>query len=138
VEPAAPEPSVFQKSSPEVPEADECQGPLAVDPQDVPQGRDQLLDPVTDPGVTELAEEAKVLPDLGVVDRECRTELAARNGRISLPLKDFKLAEVQADPPHNGLWGQFITGRLASRLPHGVGDSQDCGRKKAKSMPPMT
>ena len=83
-------PRYLSKARPRLPRPISAERPVAVDPQDVPQGGDQLLDPVADAGIAELAEEGEVLADLGVVDRQGRAELAAGDRGLTLALERLR------------------------------------------------
>ena len=125
------EPAVLEQGPAEVAQADQGQRPVAVDPQDVPQGGDQLLDPVADAGIAELAEEREVLADLGILDRQRLAELAAGDGRLALTLERLELPEVEADPAHDGLGGQLHSLGLVWRMLH-EGSLRDDSSSRSK------
>ena len=134
VEAPAAEPPVPQQGPPEVAQPD--QGRAASRGRSPGSRRSaaiELLDPIADPGIAELAEEGQVLADLGVVDRQRRPEQAAGDRLVSLALEGFELSQVEADPAHHGLGGQLLSLGIASRVPHGLEDSGEGVR--AKSMP---
>ena len=119
------------KARPRLPRPTRASGQSRSIPRMCRERGDQLLDPVADAGIAELAEEGQVLADLGVLDRQGRAELAAGDGRLPLPLEGFELPEVEADPAHDGLGGQLLSRGLASRVPHEVGGSRgDAARGK--------
>ena len=118
LEPAGAETAIPEQGPAQVAEAHQGQRPVAVDPQDLPQGRGQLVDPIADAGMAELAEEREVLAHLGILDRQRLPELAARDGRLALALKRLELAEVEAHPPHDRLGGQLHSLGLVWPLLH--------------------
>src|SRR5579883_289982 len=127
LEAARPETPILQQGPTEVPHADQRQRPLPVDPQDVPQGVDQLVDAVSDPGMSELAEEREILADLRVLDRQRLAELAAGDGGAALVLIGLQLPQVQADPPHHGLGGHLPSRRLPGSVTHrAFRDGESC------------
>ena len=138
VEAAGAEAAILEQGPAQVAQTDQGQRPVVVDPQDVPQGGDQLLDPVADPGMAELAEEREVLADLGILDRQRLAELAARDRRMALALEGLELPEVEAHPAHDGLGGQLHSLGLVSRMLHEGSLQVDSMRVEAKSMPSLS
>ena len=62
----------------------------------------------------ELAEVGEVLPHLGVVDPQGRTEASAGDRRQALALGGLELPQVEAHPAHDGAGGQPFPGRYAT------------------------
>ena len=111
-------PRYRKQRPPQVAQTDDRQRPIAVNTQDVSQRADELVDSVTDPRMTELAEKREVLADLCIFDGKGFPELAARDGCKPLPLIAFELSEVEADSPHDGLGGHLHSRWLALWLAH--------------------
>ncbi len=102
----------------QISQTDQRQRPVVVDAKNVPERTDQLFDRVPNTGMPELAEKSEILPNLGVLDRERLTELAARNRLLTLPLISFELPQVKAHPADNGLGRHLHSRRLALRVAH--------------------
>ena len=100
---------VYQGHIEKIPILEQILADSKIDAQDVAKGLDELIDPVADSRIAELAEERKILAHLCVVDREGRPELAARDGGVPLPLKGLELPEIKADAAHHGLGGQLLS-----------------------------
>ena len=115
---AGPEPAVLEQGPAQVAQSDQGQRPVVVDPQDMPQRVDQLVDPVTDRRVAELPEERQVLADLGILDRQRVAELAAGDRRAALALVGLELPEVETHPPDDRLGGDLHSRGLGSRFAH--------------------
>ena len=113
METPCPEPAIPEQGSSQVTQPDERQRPIVVDAEDMPERVDQLLDPVTDARMAELAEKRQILADLGILDRERLAELAAGDGRVALPLIGFELSQVETHPPDDRLGGHLHSRRLA-------------------------
>src|SRR5262249_53741262 len=77
VEPARGEAPILQQGTAQVTESDQGQRPITINPQNSPQRRDQVIDPIADPRMAKLAEECEVLANLRVLDRQRLSKLAA-------------------------------------------------------------
>ena len=118
MESAGAEAAISQQGSTQVSQTDQGQRPVVVDPEDMPQGVDQLLDAIADARMAELAEKREILADLRILDREGLAELAARDGLEALALIGLELPQVETHPPHNGLGGHLHSRGLALGVAH--------------------
>src|SRR5580700_6400217 len=104
----------------------------------MPEGIDQLVDPIADAGMAELPEEREVLAHLGILDRERIAELAAGDRRAALALVSLELPEVETHSPHDRLGGDLHSRRLGLGFAHqGVSEaggtaSSETGRTRGK------
>ena len=128
-EPPVAEPPVFEQGPAEVAQANQGQRPVAVDPQDAPERGAQLLDPVADPGIAELAEEGEILADLGVIDRQGGAELAARDRESPPASGTLRAGGGKGSPGRPRPWGPAcrprarVEGPSRQALREGLGTS---------------
>jgi hypothetical protein len=61
MEAATTEPAIPKQGPAEVPQSDQGQRPIAIDPQDAPERGDQFLDAVPDAGITELPKKRQIM-----------------------------------------------------------------------------
>jgi hypothetical protein len=90
-------PSVTKEGTPQVAYPYQDDVPLAIGSQNPPDGVDEFLAPVADPGMTKMPKMGQILANLGVCEPEPSTQLAAAGRFVTVLEQVLKLAEIEAE-----------------------------------------
>src|SRR5262249_55584839 len=106
------ESTIRHQRAPEIPSADQQHVPGFIRPQDLLDLGDQLINPVSDSGMTKLPKVSQILPDLRVGEIEALTKLLTGNRPAVLALERFKLPQVKAEATDSRVGDQVGSGLI--------------------------